>query len=159
MGKFVDPERIRNKWPNDVQIDECKVAGLLLESSGDRLGNLDWVTIGCGVNIAVHPNLSDYETTSLNQAAKKEINIKEFMNQFLEYFEIRYDTWRELGIDPIREDWMTRASDIGRKIVVRLPQSDIKGIFEGLDPSGALILVKEDGVRELVTAGDIFAER
>ena len=77
---------------------------------------------------------------------------------FLEHFEARYDIWINGGIDPIRKAWVERAGNIGREIVVRLPQTEIKGGFEGLDASGALILMRAGGRRELVTAGEIFAE-
>ena len=159
MDEYVNPARVQNKWPNDVQIDGCKVAGLLLESSGDKNGNVEWVVIGCGVNIALHPNFTNYDTTSLNEAAGIEIDIKEFMYTFLDRFETRYNIWNKLGVESICNDWMKRAINIGQEIVVRLPQNDIKGIFEGLDPSGALILARKGGVRELITAGEIFAER
>ena len=76
----------------------------------------------------------------------------------LEHFEARYDIWINGGIDPIRKVWVERAANIGHEIVVRLPRTEIKGVFEGLDASGALILTRADGRRELVTAGEIFAE-
>ena len=77
---------------------------------------------------------------------------------FLEHFEARYDIWINGGIDPIRKAWVERAANIGREIVVRLPQTEIKGVFQGLDASGALILTRAGGRRELVTAGEVFAE-
>jgi BirA family biotin operon repressor/biotin-[acetyl-CoA-carboxylase] ligase len=40
----------RIKWPNDVWIDERKVAGILIEA---RLP--DWAVIGIGVNVAIAP--------------------------------------------------------------------------------------------------------
>ena len=159
IGEYVESSRVRNKWPNDVQIDGCKVAGLLLESFGDKHGNADWVVVGCGVNVAVHPNFPNYDTTSLNRAAKVKIDIKEFLDTFLNHFEARYNVWYELGVDPIRKDWIARAANIGQEIVVRLAQTEIKGVFEGLDRTGAFILARENGVRELVTAGEIFAEQ
>ena len=83
IGEYVESSRVLNKWPNDVQIDGCKVAGLLLESFGDKHGNANWVIVGCGVNIAVHPNFPNYDTTSLNRAAEVKIDIKEFLDTFL----------------------------------------------------------------------------
>ena len=39
------------KWPNDVWIDDRKVAGVLIEA---RLP--DWAVIGIGVNVAIEPD-------------------------------------------------------------------------------------------------------
>ena len=158
LAECVSSSRIHNKWPNDVQVDGRKIAGLLLESSGGSQGNVDWVVIGCGVNIAVHPNLPEYDTISLDSITDKKTSIEEFLAFFLEHFEARYDIWINGGIDPIRKAWVERAANIGREIVVRLPRTEIKGVFEGLDASGALILTRAGGRRELVTAGEIFAE-
>ncbi len=44
------------KWPNDVMLLGKKLAGVLLERSGDR------VAIGFGVNLASAPQLSDRQT-------------------------------------------------------------------------------------------------
>lgn len=43
-------EPLRLKWPNDLYLDNCKVAGTLVEARwrGDRA---EWVAIGLGVNI------------------------------------------------------------------------------------------------------------
>ncbi len=158
LAEYVPSSRIHNKWPNDVHVDGRKIAGLLLESSGGGQGNVEWVVIGCGVNIAVHPNLEEYDTISLDSVTDEKSSIDEFLTFFLKHFEARYDIWINRGIDPIRKAWIKRADNIGREIVVRLPQADIKGVFEGLNASGALILTRADGRRELVTAGEVFAE-
>ena len=158
LAEYVSSSRIHNKWPNDVQVDGRKIAGLLLESSGGSQGNVEWVVIGCGVNIAFHPNLPEYDTISLNSITDEKTSIEEFLAFFLEHFEARYDIWINGGIDSIRKAWVERAANIGREIVVRLPQTEIRGVFEGLDASGALILTRAGGRRELVTAGEVFAE-
>ena len=49
------PVRTRVKWPNDVWIEERKVAGVLIEARPP-----DWAVIGIGVNVAIaddeHPD-------------------------------------------------------------------------------------------------------
>ncbi|MEL0022212.1 MAG: biotin/lipoate--protein ligase family protein, partial [Rickettsiales bacterium] len=57
ISEYVAPSRVRNKWPNDVLVDGRKIAGLLLESSSNGGGALDWVVVGCGVNVANSPDL------------------------------------------------------------------------------------------------------
>jgi BirA family biotin operon repressor/biotin-[acetyl-CoA-carboxylase] ligase len=159
LAEFVDISRVRNKWPNDVQLDGKKVAGLLLESSGSYSEAVEWVIVGCGVNVAVHPKIPDYPTTSLNEIAGQNVDVEGMLNAFVRCFEARYDVWRENGFAAIRDCWLERAVGLGQEITVRLPTTEIRGVFEGLDNSGALILVRTDGARELITAGEIFAEQ
>jgi BirA family biotin operon repressor/biotin-[acetyl-CoA-carboxylase] ligase len=40
------------KWPNDVWIDERKVAGVLIEARPED----GWAVVGVGLNVAVSPN-------------------------------------------------------------------------------------------------------
>ncbi len=159
ISEFVDASRVRNKWPNDVQLDGKKVAGLLLESSGGAAEAVDWVIVGCGVNVAVHPDIPDYPTTSLNDISEQNVDVEAMLNAFLRCFEARYDVWCENGAEAIRDCWLERAVGLGQEITVRLPTKEIRGVFEGLDASGALILARTDGARELITAGEIFAEQ
>ena len=50
-------EPVRLKWPNDLYVDDAKLAGVLVEARwrGDRL---DWVAIGLGVNMDPPPGQS-----------------------------------------------------------------------------------------------------
>ena len=50
-------EPVRVKWPNDLYVDDAKLAGVLVEARwrGDRL---DWVAIGLGVNMDPPPGQS-----------------------------------------------------------------------------------------------------
>ena len=48
----VPDQSLMLKWPNDLLLDNSKLAGILLERSGDR------VVAGFGVNLATAPRLS-----------------------------------------------------------------------------------------------------
>ena len=57
--------RIAVKWPNDVLADGRKIAGILLESASGGSGRLDWLAVGIGVNLARHPEGTEFPATSL----------------------------------------------------------------------------------------------
>ncbi len=46
----VAPVEARVKWPNDVWIEEAKVAGVLIEARPPH-----WAVIGIGINVAIEP--------------------------------------------------------------------------------------------------------
>ena len=50
-AEAVAPVRCQVKWPNDVWIDERKVAGVLVEARPDE----GWAVIGVGLNVAIAP--------------------------------------------------------------------------------------------------------
>ncbi len=45
------PVECRIKWPNDIWIEERKVAGILIEARPP-----DWAIVGVGVNVAIEPD-------------------------------------------------------------------------------------------------------
>jgi BirA family biotin operon repressor/biotin-[acetyl-CoA-carboxylase] ligase len=138
------------KWPNDVLIDGAKLSGVLLERAGDA------VVIGIGVNLAHHPADTDRPATSLS-VYNVAIAPEDFIETLAEAFARWVECWRGQGIDVIRRRWVANAHPIGTPLNVRLPDGPaIDGLFDGLDPEGALILRLADGTRRVIHAGDVF---
>ena len=64
---------------------------------------------------------------------------------------------RSNGFATIRADWLARAAGVGENIRVGLADRELAGRFEGLDDSGALVLVVPDGSKVVVAAGDVIS--
>jgi BirA family biotin operon repressor/biotin-[acetyl-CoA-carboxylase] ligase len=47
--------RFRIKWPNDLYLQDKKVAGILTEA-GSSGGEIDWVVVGIGINVNADPS-------------------------------------------------------------------------------------------------------
>ena len=58
LALYVPRERLSCKWPNDVLLDNRKVAGILLESAGTGT-RVDWLAIGIGVNLVHTPPMEE----------------------------------------------------------------------------------------------------
>lgn len=56
--------QIRVKWPNDVLLEQKKVAGILCEAQ-------DCMTVGVGMNCKVAPTVENYETAALPFSAEE----------------------------------------------------------------------------------------
>ncbi len=69
---------------------------------------------------------------------------------------LNYGWSRGAGFASIRADWLKRAAGLGEELKVAFAGGEAVGRFETLDPTGRLILVRRNGTREIVTAGDIF---
>lgn len=139
----------RLKWPNDILIDGRKVSGILLETilAGDKVAAL---IVGIGVNILAPPE----GRVGLNDVKTKPVYVNIFRDDVLKALE-RYDAlWRGQGFAPIREEWLEKAYGLGREITVRLPEVTLTGVFDGIDPDGALILRQGDH-QSLIRSGDV----
>jgi BirA family transcriptional regulator, biotin operon repressor / biotin---[acetyl-CoA-carboxylase] ligase len=135
------------KWPNDLMLSGRKLAGILLERSGDR------VVLGFGVNLAEAPELPDRQTASLGGAFQPAVFAPLLAGSLSRMLEL----WRSNEPTAIVRAWEHRAHLVGTKLSVHLSKDEqISGRFAGLDPDGALRLLLEDGTMEIVRAADVF---
>jgi BirA family biotin operon repressor/biotin-[acetyl-CoA-carboxylase] ligase len=136
------------KWPNDLMLGDAKLAGILLERSGDR------VVAGFGVNLAAAPSISGRKTSSL--ATLADIDPKAFASVIAGSFARVLAAWR--GADPVAfaSAWMARAHPLGTALDVHSgPGERISGAFDGIESDGAMRLRLDDGRIEIVRAGDV----
>lgn len=145
------------KWPNDVLVDGRKISGILLETGPVDGGEVGYVILGMGINLAHHPEDTERPATSL-AAHDADPGVTAARDALLEALD-RWDRlWRASGFAPIRDAWLGDASGLGAPILVRLPDSTLDGVFADLDMDGALMLERPDG-RRRITAGDVFQPR
>ncbi len=142
--------RIENKWPNDLLINDKKVAGLLLESAN----NGDFVIIGIGVNLATKPDKTMFEAACLQDFGIK-IMPKELLEVFLDEFDKIYENWRQFGFLGVRNLWREAAWKLGQEIFVNLGDEVKKGVFHDFEENGALLLRNIDGSLSSVLFGDV----
>lgn len=143
------------KWPNDLMIAGRKVSGMLLESAQVASGVMA-VAIGIGINCRQHPFGTETPATSLlgeGIGVLPEILMRDLAGALA----VRLDRWAAgAGFAEIRAEWLAHAVGIGGPVRVRLIDSEDHGRFEAIDEAGRLVLVRDDGERRLVSAGDVF---
>jgi BirA family biotin operon repressor/biotin-[acetyl-CoA-carboxylase] ligase len=145
--------RLSLKWPNDVLCDGKKIAGLLLEG---EMGKVFTVAIGIGVNCRHHPEGTEFPATDL-AASGIELPLETLFGNLTRTMLFRLKMWdRGDGFAAIRSDWLADAAGLGARVRVRLETREFSGLFDTLDADGHLIVVKDDGIRETVAAGDVF---
>lgn len=142
------------KWPNDLLVDDRKLAGILLESeSGDPR---PVVVIGMGVNVVSAPDDVPFPAVSLaalGQAVSAEHVFAELSDAWVEFYAL-WDNGR--GLESVRSQWLTRAAGLGKEISIRTGDTILQGIFRTLDEQGRLVLQTADGAQIPVTAGDVY---
>lgn len=137
------------KWPNDVLVNRRKLAGILLERSGNALA------IGIGVNLAHFPPDTEFPATSLAASGVAPPSVDTALAMLAASFAKWYDRWREQGFAGIRADWLARAAGLHAPIRARLAEREETGLFEGIDDNGALLLRQGENLRA-IAAGEVF---
>jgi BirA family biotin operon repressor/biotin-[acetyl-CoA-carboxylase] ligase len=142
--------RLVLKWPNDLLIDGCKFAGILIEGEGDT------AVVGVGVNCTHHPVGTDFPATDLATAGLRASPDKVF-EALSGAMAKRVAQWdRGAGFASIRADWLARAAGLGQDIKIALTEGTRVGRFETVDDRGRLILRLPDGATETIAAGDVL---
>jgi len=152
---------IRLKWPNDLMIENAKVAGILLESIQSPQSNQVALIVGVGVNLNSHPNLNldvrkRYSSQCVANFSNHEICQVSFFNKFS-------DELKELGLYVEENDlasilklWKHRSYDEGSQIQVSDNRGGVKlGKFLGLDELGGLIVSDNSGTKKIYS-GDVY---
>lgn len=141
----------RIKWPNDVLVDGAKIAGILLERTGDA------IVVGIGINVTSHPNGLDRPVTSLFSQQAGDAEAGALLERLAQLFAHWLSIWRAQGLEPVRAHWLANAHPAGTPMRVVQPDGEtVEGHFDTLDRQGMLILRLANGQSRAIHAGDIL---
>ena len=129
----------RVKWPNDVQVDGRKVAGVLVEGRPHE----GWAVVGIGVNVSAAPDLPE-------AAALGRDDVEAVLAELLAALEVRFAEPKEAALAALR----ARDALLGEE--VRWEGGE--GVAAGIDPDGGLRVTTDAGERVL-SAGEVHLRR
>ena len=142
----VPAQALMLKWPNDLMLMGRKLAGILLERSGDR------VAVGFGINLASAPPLTDRQAASLDGEIGPQAFAPLLAGTFARFLEL----WRSSENSALVRAWEERAHLPGTRLTVHAGTGEtVTGRFAGLEHDGALRLMRDDGDLDIVRAGDV----
>ena len=133
------------KWPNDLMLGNAKLAGTLLERSGDR------VVVGFGINLASAPKLEGRDAAAVNGALSPQAFAPLLAGSFARMLPL----WRNSEPEAFASAWLARAHPVGTHLTVHSGRDEkVSGTFDGIEPDGALRLRREGGI-DVIRAGDV----
>ena len=141
------------RWPNDVMLAGRKVAGILVQ----LLDAAAIAGIGVNVNHAAFPAEIAADATSLRIVSNRAHSREQLLIALL----VAADRYcgllaAEGGRESILATFSRRSSyACNMRVKVDQGASILEGITAGLDPSGFLIVRKDDGTQQLVLAGGV----
>lgn len=144
---------ITNKWPNDLLIENNKIAGILLENI--IINNIcEFLILGIGVNVKTNPQNNIFSANNLENFNIK-ISCKKLLEIFLDNFENYFAIWQNYGFKNLRNLWLKNAYKLKEPLTIKDGESSINGIFEDIDEFGNLILKTPKNTLTIST-GDIL---
>ncbi|RZB31307.1 MAG: BirA family transcriptional regulator, biotin operon repressor / biotin---[acetyl-CoA-carboxylase] ligase [Desulfobacteraceae bacterium Eth-SRB2] len=142
----------RVKWPNDILVNERKVAGLLSEMEAET-DMVKFINIGMGVNVNNNPTPREPMAVSLKKIIGRNILRKQLLAGFLDEFENRLN---KDTLDNVISEWKSYSLTMGRPVKIVTTHDEFKGIAVDVDNTGALMLKLADGSIKKIIYGDCF---
>ncbi|MFA7555552.1 MAG: bifunctional biotin--[acetyl-CoA-carboxylase] ligase/biotin operon repressor BirA [Spongiibacteraceae bacterium] len=137
------------KWPNDILYEDKKLAGILIEMTGDADG-LCQVVIGVGLNVAMPAKVAAdidqawVDVASINpRAAERNRLLGLVLNELMPLLEV----FARSGFSVYRDRWAELDAYLGKTISIIQGNDITVGCALGIDDTGAIKIETEQGVR------------
>jgi len=135
------------KWPNDILIDNKKVAGILVDiiSKGNKVTD---IYLGVGINLKKAPQVLGYETTCIYDEVMEKVSRKGFLNKLTLNFNYWERKLKDNNNSFIIKKWVERSWPINTKISFKESKSNtITGIYKGINEDGSIKVLANGGVK------------
>ena len=148
-------KQVRVKWPNDLYLQDRKLAGILVELTG-KTGDAAQIVIGAGINLAMR----NVESDVINQGW---INLQEaglivdrntLAVRLIAELRTALTQFEQEGLSPYLSRWEKLDNFINRPVKLIIGDKEIFGISRGIDAQGALLL-EQDGIVKPWVGGEI----
>jgi len=145
------------KWPNDILVDGAKLAGILVDVTGESTGPCA-VIIGVGVNVAMPATGAaaiDQRWTDLcTLTGQAHCSRNLLAASVLDHVLAAIQEFEHYGMDPFMDEWHRLDLVNGRQVDLQLPDEVIPGLARGIDAAGALLVDTASGRRRF-TSGEV----
>ena len=151
----LDIQGVGLKWPNDIYADGRKLAGILLEVTGEYNSHCQ-VVIGIGLNLS----MNESEAKDIDQpwvdlrSLNPNLSRNEVAGVLLDELLTCIDTFQKEGFAPLQEYWSERDIYHESEVSVVSPSQEITGVVKGVNRKGELLLKTSRGM-EVISAGEL----
>jgi len=144
------------KWPNDVLVGERKLAGILLELSGDP-ADVCHVVIGIGLNVnmlAAEVGAIGQPWTSMRMELGRQLDRNELvcaLNRQLSHY---LDIQLRHGFAALQDEWQRSHLWQLRPVALTAGGEPVEGVVLGVDQSGA-VRMQVEGIERVFSGGEL----
>lgn len=145
------------KWPNDIYLRNKKIAGILLEMSGE-IDSADYLITGIGLNLNIKqkdfPGSVARDATSLMEEGGRSMSANDMLCKLLQEINRYYREFLDSGFSRIRLEFKSLCMHIGKEVEVQQGGRMIRGINSDIGEMGNLVIDSPDG-RLSISTGDV----
>lgn len=145
------------KWPNDLVLNKKKICGILTEMSTELM-EIQYVIPGTGINVnqTEFPDDIRMTATSLRIESGKVQKRSEIIAAIMEAFEGYYDTFiKTQDMSGLIEEYNANLVNLDGEVCVLDPAGEYRGVSEGINKEGALLVRLPDGTLKEIISGEV----
>lgn len=148
-------EELRLVWPNDVYLNQGKVAAVHLSGALSSDAQVEWMVVSLNVNTFSHPTSLGFNASSLRGEGFQEYERVPVLEGFAREFLAWINRWAEQGLEPVRKVWLWRGDWRSEARHIEFDGQSFQGVFESMDGDGALQLRTAEGIIP-IALGDVY---
>ena len=134
------------KWPNDILVNKCKIAGILIQNLISK-NRITHTVIGIGLNINQIEFTKFYPSaTSIQKELGAKINISDVKYSLLNALQLRLENYR-LNSD-LKEEYLSNLFQKDKVATFESNNQKFIGIIRGVTKSGLLQIETEKSLKE-----------
>ena len=144
VSSFIN-EEVKIKWPNDIYVNDRKIAGILIEHSviGD---DIRYSIAGLGLNINETDFPSDLPNPiSISQLIRKQYDINELAAQLLAVFQSYFMNLKEEKWEKLEQEYFSHLYRMEKFSFYIVENQKVEAKITGVDKFGRLLLVGRGG--------------
>ncbi|ATF94750.1 Bifunctional protein BirA [Cedecea neteri] len=148
-------EDVRVKWPNDLYLNDRKLAGILVELTG-KTGDAAQIVIGAGINLAMRNVATDVINQGwINlQEAGIRIDRNTLAVTLIQELRTALQIFEQESLIPFLPRWEKLDNFIHRPVKLIIGEREVYGVSRGINEQGGLLL-EQDGVIKAWVGGEI----
>ncbi|MDO9153210.1 MAG: biotin--[acetyl-CoA-carboxylase] ligase [Paludibacter sp.] len=135
-------KEVKIKWPNDIYVNDGKIAGILIENSlcGQTINN---TMIGIGLNV----NQTDFKSDAPNPVSLRQINKKSFRRKTImqKIVDNILTIYNEMDYAQIREDYFNNLYRKDGFYAFRAGNDVFNAQIKAVLPDGRIYMETDDG--------------
>ncbi|CNL99202.1 bifunctional biotin--[acetyl-CoA-carboxylase] ligase/biotin operon repressor BirA [Yersinia proxima] len=144
-------EQVRVKWPNDLYLNDKKLAGILVELTG-KTGDAAQLVIGAGINLTMRElttNVISQDWINLQEAGVI-IDRNKLTAELLSELRLAVVKFENEGLAAFISRWREMDNYLDRPVKLIIGNQEIFGIARGIDQQGALLLEQDGHVKPYI---------
>jgi BirA family biotin operon repressor/biotin-[acetyl-CoA-carboxylase] ligase len=143
------------KWPNDILVNNRKLAGILLEVAGESNGPC-YAVIGLGVNFDMPEMAADTIEQPWTDLRSSGVSLGRNVvaGRILHHLLLAIPQYLQSGLDAFREEWRRWDLMTDQSVVILQGEEKRYGVARGIDTRGLLLLENEEGIKRF-SSGEV----